>query len=199
MKRVIFVIHSSEIVRYGLTLILRKYFNIEITQLSSTGELKSYTYISNSIIILFLEYQSYFQYNLISKLKKNNVVHLIGITGSDEQEQGFPTDHQIGLLTSGLKIQQIVSEVLNSSGYRSVETTKSSELTTREKDVLKLVALGHSNKEIAVRLFISIHTVISHRKNITEKLGIKSISGLTVYAILNKLIDTGTINPEELI
>ncbi|NJO92945.1 MAG: hypothetical protein HC831_31265, partial [Chloroflexia bacterium] len=49
------------------------------------------------------------------------------------------------------------------------------------------------------KLFISIHTVISHRKNITEKLGIKSISGLTVYAVLNKLIDTESINPEQLI
>jgi DNA-binding CsgD family transcriptional regulator len=75
----------------------------------------------------------------------------------------------------------------------------SEELTSREKDVLKLVALGHSNKVIAEKLFISIHTVISHRKNITEKTGIKSISGLTVYAILNNLIDTETINPEDLI
>ena len=64
---------------------------------------------------------------------------------------------------------------------------------------MQLVALGNSNKEIAEKLFISIHTVISHRKNITEKLGIKSISGLTVYAILNKLIDTNSIDPEQLI
>ena len=73
------------------------------------------------------------------------------------------------------------------------------ELSVREKEVLKLVALGLSNKEIADQLFISVHTVISHRKNITEKLGIKSISGLTVYAILNKIIDPDTIDPEKLI
>ncbi|QGY48204.1 hypothetical protein GM418_23920 [Maribellus comscasis] len=73
------------------------------------------------------------------------------------------------------------------------------ELSTREKEVLKLVALGNSNKIIADKLFISVHTVISHRKNITEKLGIKSISGLTVYAIINQVIDTENINPEDLI
>ena len=59
--------------------------------------------------------------------------------------------------------------------------------------------MGYANKEIAEKLFISIHTVISHRKNITDKLGIKSISGLTVYAILNKLIDTENIDPATLI
>lgn len=62
------------------------------------------------------------------------------------------------------------------------------DLSPREKLVLKHVALGKTNKEIADILFISTHTVISHRKNITKKLGIKTVSGLTVYAILNKLI-----------
>ena len=199
MKRVIFIVHSSQIVRDGLTLILRKYFNIEITQLSSLDELNSYTHSTNSIIILFVEAQSQFQYNLINKFKNNNVVHLIGIAGSDKEKLDFQTDHMINLLTSGSQVQQLVSEILNSSSKQLVEITESSELTTREKDVLKLVAHGHSNKVIADKLFISFHTVISHRKNITEKLGIKSISGLTVYAILNKLIDTDSVNPEDLI
>ena len=51
------------------------------------------------------------------------------------------------------------------------------------------VARGLTNKEIAEDLFISTHTVITHRKNIVRKLGIKTVSGLTVYAILNKIID----------
>ena len=69
-------------------------------------------------------------------------------------------------------------------------------LTEREIEVVKLVAVGKTNKEIAGELYISFHTVISHRKNITEKLGIKSISGLTVYAVLNKLIDASTMDLE---
>ncbi len=72
-------------------------------------------------------------------------------------------------------------------------------LSDRELDVLKLVAVGFSNKEIAEKLFISIHTVMSHRKNITEKLGIKSISGLTVYAIINNHLDTTNLNIKDLI
>ncbi|MFP4619772.1 MAG: response regulator transcription factor [Bacteroidales bacterium] len=61
-------------------------------------------------------------------------------------------------------------------------------LSTREKEVLKQVAMGYTNQEIADKLHISKHTVISHRKNLTSKLGIKTVSGLTVYAILNNLI-----------
>lgn len=63
-----------------------------------------------------------------------------------------------------------------------------STLSDRETDILKYVALGLTNNEISEKLFISIHTVMTHRKNITRKLGIKTVSGLTVYAILNKLI-----------
>jgi DNA-binding NarL/FixJ family response regulator len=67
------------------------------------------------------------------------------------------------------------------------------ELSEREKTILKNVAGGLTNKEIAEKLFISSHTVITHRKNITNKLGIKTISGLTVYAILNNLISIGDL------
>jgi DNA-binding CsgD family transcriptional regulator len=70
--------------------------------------------------------------------------------------------------------------VLNKSQYE--------ELSEREIEVLTQLVSGLSNKEIADKLNISIHTVISHRKNITEKTGIKSLSGLTIYAITQKII-----------
>ena len=68
-----------------------------------------------------------------------------------------------------------------------------SELTPREREVLILLVQGYINKEIADKLYISLTTVISHRKNITEKLGIKSISGLTIYAVMNGFIDADRI------
>ena len=66
-------------------------------------------------------------------------------------------------------------------------------LTAREKEILVCVAKGMLNKEIADALNISIHTVITHRKNITRKTGIKSIAGLTIYALLNNLIEVGAV------
>lgn len=65
------------------------------------------------------------------------------------------------------------------------------ELSERETEVLIHLVKGLANKEIAAKLNISIHTVISHRKNIIEKTGIKSLSGLTIYAISRKIIPLG--------
>ncbi len=108
---------------------------------------------------------------------------------------------------NGLCISQCDNELAINNLFNSIfpqkaerdETTTSEELSTRERDVLRLVAMGFPNKEIADKLFISIHTVVTHRKNITEKLGIKSISGLTVFAIINGIIDSDSINVSELI
>ena len=62
-------------------------------------------------------------------------------------------------------------------------------LSSREKEILVCVAKGMLNKEIADLYNISIYTVITHRKNISRKTGIKTVAGLTVYALLNNLID----------
>ena len=67
------------------------------------------------------------------------------------------------------------------------------ELSSREKDVLIQLVRGLSNKEIADVLCISTHTVISHRKNITRKLNIHSTAGLTIYAIVNRLVDLNSV------
>ena len=80
-----------------------------------------------------------------------------------------------------LKLRQLLE-----TGEQPAEST---ELSDREKEILIAVAKGLTNKSIAEQYHLSIHTVITHRKNLTRKTGIKSVSGLTVYAILNNLID----------
>lgn len=67
------------------------------------------------------------------------------------------------------------------------------DLTDREREVLRLLSLGLSNKEVANMLKISTHTVISHRKNIIDKTDIHSLAGLTLYAIIN-----GVVNIDEI-
>lgn len=67
------------------------------------------------------------------------------------------------------------------------------ELSAREIEVLVLITKGLINKEIADKLGIGLTTVITHRKNITEKLGIKSVSGLTIYAVMNGYVEADRI------
>ena len=67
-------------------------------------------------------------------------------------------------------------------------------LSDRERDVLIQIVKGLSNKEIADVLCISTHTVITHRKNISRKLNIHSTAGLTIYAIVNKMVDLNSLD-----
>lgn len=62
-------------------------------------------------------------------------------------------------------------------------------LSARETDVLRAIAKGLTAKEIANELCISVNTVLTHRKNISAKLGIRSVSGLSLYALMNGLLD----------
>lgn len=88
------------------------------------------------------------------------------------------------------KAEDILRKVVNQPDDKKVKSIQheQNKLSSREIDVLKLLSGGLSNKEIADKLNVSIHTVISHRKNITQKTGIKSQSGLTIYAISNNII-----------
>ena len=88
----------------------------------------------------------------------------------------------------------VVIETLAQASPGESESGKNNyELTKRETAVLVQLAQGKTNKEIADALNVSVHTVISHRKNITHKTGIKSVAGLTVYAMLNNLIDESAL------
>ena len=81
----------------------------------------------------------------------------------------------------------------NGRNLPPVQRQQPNPLSDREIEVLSLVAQGHINKEIADMLNISLPTVVSHRKNITEKLGMKSISALTIYAVMHGYVDINKI------
>ena len=66
-------------------------------------------------------------------------------------------------------------------------------LSDREIEVMSLIVQGYINKEIAYRLNIGLSTVITHRKNIMEKLGMKSVSALTIYAVMHGYVDINNI------
>jgi len=96
------------------------------------------------------------------------------------------TDHESKILST---ISGLLSDNHKTTLYTSAEI-----LSERETDVLKLLAQGMANKEIADKLNISVNTVITHRKKITQKTGIKTISGLTIYAVTQKMISVDDFN-----
>ena len=85
-----------------------------------------------------------------------------------------------------LLIEQLVRE---KSATPATPADERDVLSVREREILVLLAQGLSNKEIADRLFLSVYTVMTHRRNICQKLNIHSVSGLTIYAIANKLME----------
>ncbi|MFW6257580.1 MAG: response regulator transcription factor [Prolixibacteraceae bacterium] len=200
MNKLLIIIHASEIIRKGLAAIFRNFFVTEILQLENIHDLYSYREMKNNSLIIILENDVLKDDDFFKILKKNNQVNFIYFNSLDLNTHQLPNfcKEFITLNSTAFEIQEIISNCWKTND-RAPRQLENDELSAREKEVLRLVALGHSNKIIADKLFISIHTVISHRKNISEKIGIKSISGLTVYAILNNLIDTKTINPEDLI
>ncbi len=92
----------------------------------------------------------------------------------------------IRLLERKIKNDDVSLKISNMLGQNP---TSNEAISEREKDVIICLVQGMSNKEIADHLFISINTVITHRRNISRKLQIHSLAGLTIYAIVNNLID----------
>ena len=142
----------------------------------------------------FVSAQIYFQHTSFFLERKPKTIVLS--TGEQPSLTGIPT------LNVCLPQTQLVKSImaLRSYGHRQVyiESSVSSpdtehDLSPREIEVLVLVTKGLINKEIADRLNISLTTVISHRKNITEKLGIKSVSGLAIYAVMHGYVEAGSI------
>ena len=89
------------------------------------------------------------------------------------------------------KLERLNAEVLPDDEPEGDDEQQS--LSSREKEIVVCVVKGMTNREIADRLFLSTHTVITHRRNIARKLQIHSASGLTIYAIVNKLVELGDI------
>ena len=129
-----------------------------------------------------------------------------------QMTQNYPNINRVALVTSYVdknilknfkevielndNKQKVVNKILNlqNNNEETSVQNESVDLSNREVDVLVCVAKGMTNKDISDMLNISIHPGITHRKNIVKKTGIKSVSGLTVYALLNNLVEESEIN-----
>ena len=90
-------------------------------------------------------------------------------------------------------LPEIREKVKNALNKIQVSDDEKETLSSREKEIISHVVKGFTNQEIADKLFLSVHTVMTHRRNIARKLQIHSATGLTIYAIVNKIVDLSEI------
>ena len=155
-----------------------------------------------------LKHTGAYPHELLRDIKSILIKH---VSGNFNQNLCYAVIFSIGSLESDLiihnrlrnsilkpKLKQLNSADIGSlqhtiSNENHQATPKKSLLTRRETEILKLIARGDLNKQIAEKLNISLNTVLTHRKNILSKTGIKTVSGLTLYSISH-----GLLSPDEL-
>jgi len=190
------VISQSDLVLTGLFEILKSSMASEVILLHRGDELIDYPALNGHILIIATSEEQEKSGSFMRQiLTTTQNIHFITL---QLQPDSVYSNQRINLFDTPTLICYKVNEILNSFLSDQSKDTDA-ELTKREIEVLQLLTKGYSNKEIADQLFVSTHTVISHRKNISEKTGIKSASGLTMYAILKKIIDVSDINQDDLI
>ncbi len=195
-RSIVIVISSSDIVLAGLAEILKGSLASEVILLHRGDEMIDYPKMDGNILVISTS-EEYEKSGTFIRHILFSAGHLQFLNLHMDIPSGY-SNQSINLSDTSPFICYKVNEILNSFFSISTKDTDT-ELTKREIEVLQLLTKGYSNKEIADQLFVSTHTVISHRKNISEKTGIKSASGLTMYAILKKIIDVGDINQDDLI
>lgn len=134
---------------------------------------------------LLVDYSKRYSFRTSANLRQLPVVALVSSYVDPLWLKSF--NGILEILDDGPKIVKKLNEVVQNS--MTTDSQEVDELSDRERDVLVELAKGLTSKEIAANLHISVHTVVTHRKNIIRKTGIKSVAGLTVYAMLNNLIE----------
>ena len=187
------LIEPSEIVATGIASIINSNPQFNVVQ---TLNDPSYYNSNDSDVDIVVINPTVVDYNdrldIRSWLGTENTA-LVALTHSNYEESVLRQyDECIGIYDNTVRIIQKLKNAIDEN--RKNPKNDLNELSSREKDILAAVAMGKTNKEIADEFNISIYTVISHRRNISQKLGINSIPGLTVYAIMNKLVDMSDFN-----
>ena len=186
------LIEPSEIIREGIQLLLEKNSGFRVT--ACFPDLQSFEnkLIKEDFQVVLLNpaiIQFHKSFNVRSLFADYPDVCLIAILYQYvDSETLLNFDGVLDIYDEGWKIPKKILKVIETIHPKNDQAEDSVELSDREKDILITLAQGLANKEIADKLHISIHTVISHRKNIVRKTGIKTVSGLTLYALFNNLV-----------
>lgn len=182
-KQNIAVVSTDFLSGYGLKALLYEYFTPDsIDVFAAVADYLSSKNAYHLLILPAVDYLMHYQRLTV----KNKIVTLPCAPQQNPQGQQGQAPHLYTQCSEQEMVEQLQCILTSFDSLQSIDAK--CELSERELEVLAGVAQGSMNKEIADSLNVSINTVITHRKNITAKLGIKTVSGLTVYAILNGII-----------
>ncbi len=192
-KRRVLIVGPSQIVAAGLSSILEEsdlYHVVGvIEQMDSCGERikvrqPDVVVIDPVVLGYGRRIDLYARYPYLSE------VVTVALAGGYVDEQTLTQlDGTIGLYDEAAQIVRKVGNAVRASSEAArSKRPADNDLSAREREILVAVAQGLMNKEIADRCHISVNTVMTHRKSITRKTGIKTVAGLTVYALLNNYI-----------
>jgi len=187
----IIVVETSHIIYEGLLSVLTKtgqLYNIQLT--NTISELQQVNLRTKVDLIFINPILIQNQLKEFQSLKKefDSTLWLGIVYTFFDQFILAEFDETVSINDSPEKITSSIERLLIAHQKTNHATTQQETLSDRETDVLKLLVEGNANKEIADKLNISPHTVISHRKNISQKIGIKSVAGLTIYAVVNNIV-----------
>lgn len=175
MVKTVAIIMCNRLEALGVSHILSAHFDATSAFFSTLGDVPEE---QREKFKLYITSESEFLKNLSFFMPHNDQSVIVSVTLSDERYN----------VVSPIDDEAVIASKLEGFFHQEVEDCSQNRLTQREVMVLRLVVEGLINKEIADRLNISVNTVLTHRKNITAKLGIKSVSGLSVYAIMNGIV-----------
>ena len=183
---------DSYLVRLGMAAILNRIPGVRVLKEFGAGD-PFEAFLESHPVDYIIMSQSVFDRSLELFIDNPELLEKTALL-QDAHKESFTPDlppHDvhttIHLLEGKEAIIQKIRLLIDNRDQRGLETP-SMELSPRETTIVRLVSLGLTNRQIAEKLFLSAHTVMTHRKNINGKLGIKSVSGLTVYAIVNNII-----------
>lgn len=188
------VAETSMIVRSGLVAVLKRLpdLNVQTVEITSKGGLQHCMEAHQpEILIVNPQFEGWFDLEAFKQQyarQDMKIVSLICTVVDANQLKGY--DESINLFDDLDAVAHKISTLMN---VNEEEDSDQNSLSQREKEIIGCVVRGMTNKEIAEQLFISVHTVITHRRNITRKLQIHSAVGLTIYAIVNKLVELSEV------